>query len=133
MSEQDNIQVVKDIFAAFGRRDLQGILDRLTDDIEWRIAAPTEVARAGPRRGKQQVVELFMQLAQASDFEQFEPQEYIAQGDKVVALGHERQRVKATGQVAEADWAMVFTLREGQVARYRSYEDTSASAAQGGA
>ena len=39
-----------------------------------------------------------------------EAREYIAQGERVVALGHERQRIKATGRVAEVDWAMVFTV-----------------------
>jgi uncharacterized protein len=68
-------------------------------------------------------------LGESVEFEQFEPQEYIAQGDKVVVLGHERQRVKATGEVVEDDWAMVFTLRGGKITKFRNYEDTAAVAA----
>ena len=55
--------------------------------------------------------------------------DYIAQGDKVVVLGHERQRVKATGLTVENDFAMVFTIRDGKIARFRNYEDTAAVAA----
>ncbi|MBX6314756.1 MAG: nuclear transport factor 2 family protein [Isosphaeraceae bacterium] len=128
MSEQDNVRVVRELLEAFRRGDVTGVLDRLTDDVECRLAGPTEATRAGTHRGKDQVMQLFRTISEASEFEQFEPQEYIAQGDKVVALGRERQRVKASGQVAEADWAMVFTLRDGKVARFRNYQDVAAPA-----
>ena len=129
MSEQDNVRIEKEMFAAFGRGDIPAVLGLLTEDIEWRLAGPTEVTAAGPRRGRDQVAEVFKVLGETSEFEVFEPQEYIAQGDKVVVLGTERQRVKATGQVVDNDWAMVFTLRDGKIARFCNYEDTAAVAA----
>ena len=51
--------------------------------------------------------EFFKVLGESSEFEVFEPQEYIAQGDKVVVLGHERQRIRATGQVSSASGSSV--------------------------
>ena len=71
----------------------------------------------------------FEVLGEASVFEQFEIHDYIAQGDRVVVLGHERQRVKATGLTVENDFAMVFTIRDGKIARFRNYEDTAGVAA----
>jgi ketosteroid isomerase-like protein len=128
MSEQENVKVVREMFEAFRRGDLKGVLDQLTEDVEWRIGGPTEVTYAGIRHGRQKVAEFFKTLGEASEFEEFNPQEYIAQGDRVVVLGHERQRVRATGLVAENDWAMVFTLRDGKIAKFRNYEDTAAVA-----
>jgi len=125
MSEQDNVRVVQEMFADFGRGNIAGVLDRLTDDIEWRLGGPTEIVYAGTRRGRDQVAEFFKLLGETAEFEVFEPQDYIAQGDRVVVLGHERQRLKKTGDVVEIDWAMVFTLRDGKIARYRSFEDTA--------
>jgi len=129
MSEQDNTRVVREVFEAFARGDIAGVLDRMTEDVEWRLAGPTEVTYAGIRRGRESLAEFFKTLNEAAEFERFEPGESIAQGDKVVVLGHERQRIRATGQVVEIDWAMVFTLRGGKVARFRNYEDTAAGAA----
>jgi uncharacterized protein len=129
MSEQENVKVVQEMFEAFLRGDLQGVLDRLTEDVEWRLGGPTEITYAGTRHGREKVAEFFKTLAEVSEFEEFEPQEYIAQGDRVVVLGHERQRVKATGQVVDNDWAMVFTIRDGKIAKFRNYEDTAAVAA----
>jgi uncharacterized protein len=129
MSEQENTQLIRTMFASFTSGDFPGVLDMLAEDVEWRLAGPTEFTYAGIRRGRAKVAEFFKALGDATEFEVFEPQEYIAQGDKVVVLGHERQRVKATGLVVENDWAMVFTIRDGKIARFRNYEDTAAVAA----
>src|SRR5438067_10644122 len=107
MSEQENERIVREMYAAFGRGDIPGVLDRLADDIEWRIAGPAELPYAGLHRGRDEVATFFEQFGQAAAFGVFEPQEYFSRGDKVVVLGHERQRVKATGLVVETVWAMV--------------------------
>src|SRR5947209_7156499 len=82
MSEQDNVRVVQRMFAAFGRGDVPGVLDTLTEDIEWHLAGPTEVTYAGTRRGRDAVAQFFKVLGESAEFERFEPREYIAQGDK---------------------------------------------------
>src|SRR4051812_9709171 len=129
MSEQENVRVVQEMFAAFGRGDASGVLDRLADDIEWRIAGPSELPYAGTHRGRDEVAKFFQTLGQATEFEVFEPGEYFAKGDKVVVLGHERQRVKATGQVVETEWAMVLVLRDGLISKFHNFVDTHAVAA----
>jgi len=128
MSEQDNERVVQEMYAAFGRGDVPGVLDTLADDIEWRIAGPSELPFAGVHRGRDEVAKFFETFGRASEFEVFEPREYFSRGDKVVVLGHERQRVKATGQVVETEWAMVFTLSAGKIAWFHNFVDTHAVA-----
>ena len=39
MSEQDNVQLVKDVYAAFGRGDMQGLLALLTEDLNGSLPA----------------------------------------------------------------------------------------------
>ena len=129
MSEQENVRVVQEMFAAFGQGDIPGVLDRLGDDIEWRIAGPSELPYAGIHRGRDEVAKFFQTFGQVAEFEVFEPQEYFAKGDKVVVLGHERQRVRSTGQVVETEWAMVFLVRDGRITKFHNYVDTHAVAA----
>lgn len=127
MSEQENVQAVEEAFAAFQRGDIPALLDTLTDDVEWFVPGPPDIIPfAGERRGRDQLVQFFTILGEAVEFEQFAPREFIAQGERVVVLGHSRDRVRATGHTVENDWAMVFTLRGGKVAGFRSYEDTAA-------
>ena len=124
MDGQANVRVVEGMFSSLQRGDVPGVLDRLSDDIEWRIAGPAELPYAGIHRGREEVSKFFQTFGQAAEFEVFEPREYLAKGDKVVVLGHERQRIKATGRVVETDWAMVFTLRDGRITRFRNYVDS---------
>jgi uncharacterized protein len=68
----------------------------------------------------------FSWIGETLEFEQFEPREYVAQGDTVVALGHERSLVKPTGRKFEQEWAHAYTLRDGKIATGLFIEDTAA-------
>lgn len=129
MKEQENIRTVQEIYAAFGRGDIPALLGAVADDVEWSIAGPEVVPHAGKRRGRQEVAAFFPVLAETEEFLQFEPREYIAQGDQVVVLGFLQSRVKATGKTYDNEWAMVWTVQNGKVTRFRTYEDTAAEAA----
>lgn len=129
MSEQENVQIVQETFAAFKRGDIASVLNMLTDDVEWWVNGPPEVIPyVGARHGQEQVAQFFATLGETVEFTEFEPEEFIAQADKVVSTGRDRQRVKKTGRTAENTWAMVFTLRDGKIAGFRSYEDSAAVA-----
>ena len=128
MSEAENTRVVHDAYAAFGRGDIPALLGYFTDDIQWQpvIGTATHVPFAGARTGKTAVAEFFKQVSETEDFEQFEPREFVAQGDKVVAIGHYRARTRATGRTFDSPFAMVFTFRNGKVAAFREFTDSAA-------
>jgi uncharacterized protein len=128
MSADRNTQVVKDAYSAFLRGDVDGILNALTDDVEWEGVKGTEgtLPQAGLRRGKAEVARFFQEVATTTEFERFEPQEFVAQGDTVVAIGVYSGVAKANGQRARSDWAMVFNMRDGKVARFREFCDSAA-------
>src|SRR5688572_24706942 len=127
MQEAQNTQIVKDAYAAFGRGDVQGILDRLDDGVVWQAVygADSHVPTAGTRRGKAQVAEFFRQVAENETFSVFAPKEFIATGDKVVALGH-YTATTAAGKAFDSDFAMVFTLRNGKVIEFQEFTDSAA-------
>ena len=127
MSAEVNVQTAKDGYAAFGGGDLPGILALLTDDIEWVNPGPPDVIPgAGTHRGKDAVAAFFGTLAQSTDFQAFEPREFIAQGDHVVALIHSEATVRSTGRKVVDDAAHLWTFRDGKVARFQVFQDTAA-------
>ena len=128
MSTEANKRVVQTVFEMFGRGDVPGLLELITDDAEWAAPGPESVSYFGERRGREGALEFFKNLGSSVEFESFEPGDLIAEGDRVVALGHERGRVRSTGKVFENAWALVFTIREGKVAGLRCYENTAAIA-----
>ena len=125
MSEQENLQLVQELYAAFGRGDVPAILEQMTDDVVWYDPGPPEVPHAGRYRGPQEVGSFFGRLAETLDIEEFAPTEFLAQADRVVVLGSIRARVKNTGRTYDNEWAMTWTLRDGKVAGWQIYEDTA--------
>lgn len=129
MSEA-NVRLVKEGYAAFSRGDIPGLLDRLAEDVEWVLHAPRGAEPAGGScRGKAAVADWFGVLGKNYEFQSFSPGEFFASGDKVVVLGHEAYTARPTGRRHEQDWAHVFTVRGGRIARFEAFYD-SYSAAQ---
>jgi ketosteroid isomerase-like protein len=134
MSAKANTKTVQQVYENFGaldsadgrRSDTQPLLSLYSDDVEWHVPEMEGVPFAGPRRGIAEVRDFFAAVTDGLDVLQFEPHEYIAQGDKVVALGRYSWRVKATGREFSSDFAHVCTLRDGKIVRFHEYMDTAA-------
>lgn len=128
MSEEQNLQTVRDAYAAFSRGDIPSVIDLLTDDVAWELPGPAQIPYAGSYHGKDRTLEFFRRLSESDEVQSFEPQRFFADGDMVVVLGTYGARIKATGKTATADWVHAFTLRGGKVARWYEYLDTAAYA-----
>jgi len=122
---QANIEVVKKAYADFGRGDIEAVLGALASDIEW--TTPGEgVPTAGTRRGPAEVAQFFRTVADTWDFTSFEPREYVASGDTVVAIGSYAANTRSTGKPVTSEWVMVWKFLEGKVVSFREYTDTQA-------
>jgi ketosteroid isomerase-like protein len=127
MAEQENVQVVREAYAAFMRADIPALLGLLTEDVAWETPGrPEVIPYAGRRSGRGEVGEFFEILDGAEEFTRFEPGEFIAQGDRVVVLGNYAGRVRASGGPYDLEWVHVFTVRDGRIAAFREYIDTAA-------
>ena len=71
MSEPHNLQVVRNVYAAFGRGDLEGILAPLDSQVSWRTPGPPDLPTAGVRRGVAEVREFFGLLLNTFDIQDF--------------------------------------------------------------
>jgi ketosteroid isomerase-like protein len=131
MAEKENIAVVQQAYAAFQRGDIAAILALVGKDVEWEgvKGAPASVAFSGLRRGRPAVEEFFALVVREEEFTRFEPKEFFANGDRVVALGSYSARVKRTGKSFSGDWAMAFTVRDGLIVKFVEYADTYGIAA----
>ena len=99
-------------------------------NVEWITPGPSDLPTAGRRRGRQQVAEFFKGVNSLSEIQRFEPESFVSEGDRVVVLGNETTRFKATGKVLDMRWAHVFTVRNGKVVAFEEYQDTSALMAE---
>ena len=125
MSAEQNIQIAKNCYAAFGRGDVPAILAALDDSVEW-VTPEVDLPTGGVRHGKPEVAQFFQAVSDAWEFQAFEAREYVASGDRVAVCGSYTMTGKVSGRTAACDWAMVWTFRDGKVVRFQEYTDTSA-------
>lgn len=127
MTVEENVQIVKDAFAAIGRGDRQGLLASFADDIEWVIPGE-KWPLAGTYRGHTGLANLFKTQSETMETSLLEPREFVAQGDRVLVLGFARGKIKATNKTWEDDWVFAITVRNGKLTHIREYIDTQALA-----
>lgn len=126
----ENKQIVQRMYDAFGRGDIDAILESLTDDFIWNVPGPAPFA--GRRTGKESMRKFFAEMNGAVETDQFDVSEMLSDGDKVVVLGRERSKIRATGSTYETDFVHVYTLRGNLVSHGQVFGDTAAAGAAWG-
>ena len=127
MSTEQNVQTVKDFFAAVFGGDREAMLALVAEDIEW-IIPGEDWPLAGTRRGHAGLADLLQKANETVDTSFPEPPEFIAQEDRVLVVGFARGRIKATNRKFEDHWVFAITVRNGKVTNIREYVDTQALA-----
>jgi len=102
-------------------------LEILAPDVVLRSIARGEPAMkfSATRRSRAEVGQYFAELAEQWEMLEFHAEEFIAQGDRVVMLGHCAWRFRATGKTAESPVAHVWRFRDGEAVEYFEFYDTA--------
>jgi ketosteroid isomerase-like protein len=127
MNIEENVQIVKDFFTAIGGGNKQDVLALVAQDIEW-IIPGEDWPLAGTHRGH---AGLAVALQKASDEVEMtypKPPEFVAQGDRVLAIGVATGKIKATNKTFRDDWVFDITVRKGKLTKIREYIDIQALA-----
>ncbi|MFC3111295.1 nuclear transport factor 2 family protein [Undibacterium arcticum] len=127
MNTGENVQIVKDFFAAIGRSDRQAVRALSAEDIEW-IIPGEDWPLAGTRRGHAGLANLLQTSSETMETSFMEPREFVAQGDRVLVVGFARGKIKATNRTWEDHWVFAITVRNGKLTNIREYIDTQALA-----
>lgn len=125
MSEQENTKVIQQAYDYFKSGNIQGVLSLVSNDADWRLPEVENMPHSGAHKGIEQVAQFFSTLADVQDTNEFDPQEFIAQDDKVVARGHYSWKVKSTNRDFESNFVHIFTVRDGRITGFDEYFDTT--------
>lgn len=128
-----SLSVVQDVYAAFGRGDVPAVLGAFDPGIEWCEAEGFLYADGNPYVGPAAVAQGVFQrvVGDVAGFGVY-PERFVDGGDTVVAEGRYRGTMKSTGTAVDAQFAHVWTLRDGKVVRFQQYTDTRQWAAAAG-
>ena len=119
------VTIVRRFYDALGRGDVPAVLSLLDAQVEW-----TEAERfpyySGTWRSPQAVLDNVLKPL-AADWAGFSAiaHEFIAEGDRVVALGTYSGTFKKTGRPFSAAFAHVWTVRGDRLASFNMHTDTA--------
>lgn len=122
-----NVNIVKGLYAAFERGDLDAVFAAIAPDVEW--TESNGIPWSGTFVGHQAVLEgVFAKIG--AEWENFTAtvDQFIDAGDVVITLGVDSGTYKATGKPMQAPAASIWTLRHGKVVKFVQYIDTLAVA-----
>ncbi len=128
MNEQQNVALVQKALEAFGRGDVQTILDLSSDDSEFRCPGPEIIPYTGTKRGRAEIQTYFDALLTTQKNANLSIDRFVAQGDTVVAIGHYTAQVKSTGKSIDSPVMLAFELQDGKIKRHLVMGDTAAIA-----
>lgn len=133
---RENVEVVRRVYEAAGSRDAATVLSLYDSDVELDNTR-LEIAddAGGIYRGHDGLREFFRDWHQAWENVEYDYDELIDAGDdKVVAVVTRRARGRSSGAAVELHAALVWTLRNGRVARvvwFRTRQEALAAAGLG--
>jgi uncharacterized protein len=126
-NEEENVQVVKNFFAAIGSGDKQALLALVDEGMEW-IIPGEDWPLAGTHRGHAGVAAVLRKAAEEIETTYPKPPEFVAQGGRVLVVGVATGKIKATTRTFKDDWVFDITVRNGKLTKIREYIDTQALA-----
>lgn len=118
-----NKEIVESAYASFAQGDVPAALGAMADDIRWTEADGFPLA--GTYVGPQAVLEgVFMRLGEIGDEFAVVPDQIVADGDTVVALGNYTWKRKSSGEPAVVKMVHVWTLHGGKAVSFQQHVDT---------
>lgn len=122
----ENKKTVEGMYAAFGRGDIPFVIGALDPDVEWWEAENFIYADRNPYIGPQAVLEgVFARIGAEWEWFTVTPKEVLDAGESVVGRGYYAGKYRQTGREVKAQFAHVFSFRNGKVAKFQQYTDTA--------
>ena len=114
----DLVGLVKEMYAAFGRGDVETILNHTTADVSWEFEAPAALSWSGIRKGRSEAMGFFAGIAAEQENPVLKMTDFFSTVDTVAAFGRYDATVKAPGKRVSTPVAHYFKFRDGKVSRY---------------
>jgi ketosteroid isomerase-like protein len=119
-----NEKIVDEAYAAFARGDIGGLLDLVSDDVEW--SSPRTIPHGGVFHGKAEVGRFFEGIGNAWDGVSLVVERVSDAGDDTVVGVVRADGTRKTGNAAGYGAVHVFDIRNGAIRRFREYVDLDA-------
>jgi ketosteroid isomerase-like protein len=123
----DNVDLLKNLYRAFGRGDIPSVLGAMSPDIHWYQAEgnpyrPSGEAWVGPDAV---LNNLFMRLGAEWDEFAVHPKSFHDAGDSVIVEARYSGTYKATRKSMDTQVCHIWDVEDGKLTRFQQYVDTA--------
>ena len=112
--------VVENMFTAFSSDDVEKFVATVSEDTVW-IYHGTQIIPAGTFEKKEGVRTFFTNILERAEIINFEPQQYIVEGNMVVVIGREHQKVKRSGRELKQKWVQIYTVENDLITKMEEF------------
>ena len=112
--------IVEKMFSAFAAADVEKFLETVSNDTVW-IYHGTQVIPNGVFHGVAGARKFITNILNNTDIINFEPLQYICDGNTVAVIGREHQRVKRSGKEMKQKWVQIYTLENDLITKMEEF------------
>jgi uncharacterized protein len=121
----ENGHTIAGMYEAFGRGDVEHVLEQIDPDVEWIETEAGNLPINGRSASREEVPQnVFAKVPEHFETFELRPELWIEAGDDVVVTGRVRARTRS-GTELDAPYAHVFSFRDGKVSRNDNFHDTA--------
>jgi ketosteroid isomerase-like protein len=108
------------MFSAFAAADVEKFLETVSIDTLW-IYHGTQIIPKGIFEGVEGARKFISNILKNTEIISFEPIQYISEGNTVVVLGREHQRVKKSAKEMKQKWVQIYTIENDLIAKMEEF------------
>ena len=117
----DPAATVNRMFAAFGARDLDTLLETVHPESRWTyVGANPELSRV-EFTGRAKVKRFFERILARLEITAFTTDQFVVEGETVVIFGSESGTVKATREPFRNEWSQKYVVKDGLIVEMAEY------------
>lgn len=123
---KENVDLALSVYEAFAQGDINAVLGLLDPKVEWNEAENFIYADGSPYIGPTAVLEgVFKRIG--NEWEGFSSSlnEVLDAGETIVAQGYYSGTYSKNGRHVRAQFAHLFTFRNGKIVKFQQYTDTA--------
>lgn len=121
---EKNIELVKQLYFAFSKKDINAILGLLSEDVEWGEPENPYNPAGGTKRGHSGFLEWLNIGRNAEDILALEPKRFLCDSDSVAVVGYMKCLAKTTGKIYESDFVHFVIVNDNKICKFQEFFDT---------
>ena len=122
-------EAVEAYYGAIHAGDFDKLFRVLHDDCTIEFYGPASVPFSGYFRGKEKCRIFFGHVANDVDIVEFTQNEFLFDGQQAAVVGRLVLKFHSTGRVYDSEYAHILTVKDGQIVRFRDFQNSAKAAA----